>query len=201
MHYTFKSSSDHFVNTTKSIAFSLNGPPHGKKAPVRASSHGRTYNPSKQYQDALHAALVLLCKKENVSWGTNNHKFEATDAIEASIQMLFPRPKTHFTRSNKILKEQFASRLFLKKPDVDNVCKFVLDAFKGYLYKDDSQIVKCNLVKAYDNKFNSKGKLVICFKKVESSDDLFLDCNNEVDDDDSLSIVTVKKEMLSDIED
>jgi Holliday junction resolvase RusA-like endonuclease len=39
-----------------------------------------------------------------------------------------------------------------KKPDLDNLCKAVTDAFNGLIYKDDSQIVELHLTKVYDVK-------------------------------------------------
>ena len=36
---------------------------------------------------------------------------------------------------------------YLKRQDLDNIAKVVLDALKGYLFGDDSQIVKLLLVK------------------------------------------------------
>lgn len=36
---------------------------------------------------------------------------------------------------------------YLKRQDLDNIAKVVLDALKGYLFKDDSQIVRLLLVK------------------------------------------------------
>ena len=38
------------------------------------------------------------------------------------------------------------------KPDLDNICKLVLDAANGVLWTDDSQIVKLDLCKAYGGK-------------------------------------------------
>jgi Holliday junction resolvase RusA-like endonuclease len=38
------------------------------------------------------------------------------------------------------------------KPDLDNICKLVLDAANGILWADDSQIVKLDLCKAYGGK-------------------------------------------------
>lgn len=38
------------------------------------------------------------------------------------------------------------------KPDLDNICKLVLDAANEILWRDDSQIVKLDLCKAYGGK-------------------------------------------------
>lgn len=37
----------------------------------------------------------------------------------------------------------------IKKPDVDNLAKSVIDAMNGIVYKDDGQVVKLNATKEY----------------------------------------------------
>lgn len=39
----------------------------------------------------------------------------------------------------------------VKKPDLDNIAKSVLDALNGVAYNDDSQVVTLNLSKVYGN--------------------------------------------------
>lgn len=36
-----------------------------------------------------------------------------------------------------------------KKPDIDNVCKIVLDSLNGIAYHDDTQVVDCQVRKFY----------------------------------------------------
>lgn len=46
----------------------------------------------------------------------------------------------------------------LRKPDVDNVAKLVLDALNGVAYVDDKQIVELNVIKKYGNLESQKTK-------------------------------------------
>lgn len=46
----------------------------------------------------------------------------------------------------------------LRKPDVDNVAKLVLDALNGVAYVDDKQIVELNVIKKYGNLESKKTK-------------------------------------------
>lgn len=39
----------------------------------------------------------------------------------------------------------------IKKPDLDNLAKSVLDALNGVVYKDDSQLVSLHITKVYDH--------------------------------------------------
>ena len=65
---------------------------------------------------------------------------------------------------------------YLKLQDVDNIAKVVLDALKGCLFKDDSQIVRLLLVKqeaellaGYDT-----NSLVISFRVHDPEKDMIL---------------------------
>lgn len=72
---------------------------------------------------------------------------------EIMIQMEFhlPRPKSHF-RTGKfkgILKKDAPK--YPRKPDIDNLAKFVLDALNDYIWVDDSQVTTLFLRKVYAN--------------------------------------------------
>ena len=63
------------------------------------------------------------------------------------------RPKKHF-RTGKfkdLLKEKWIKLPHTKKPDIDNMIKFVLDALQGQngYYLDDSQIIRIYAEKIY----------------------------------------------------
>ena len=63
------------------------------------------------------------------------------------------RPKSHYgTGKNKdILKERFQNIPCTKKPDIDNMIKFVLDALQGQngYFLDDSQVIRIFAEKIY----------------------------------------------------
>jgi len=65
------------------------------------------------------------------------------------------RPKSHY-RTGKykgMVKEKFQSIPMDKKPDIDNLIKFVLDALQGQnaYFVDDSQVVRILAEKIYSD--------------------------------------------------
>lgn len=62
-------------------------------------------------------------------------------AIELNLIFYMPRPKSHFGsgRNENVLKAS-APKYHTKKPDLDNLIKFVKDALNGVYWKDDCQI-------------------------------------------------------------
>jgi Holliday junction resolvase RusA-like endonuclease len=55
------------------------------------------------------------------------------------LVFILPRPKS---LPKKVVEH-------IKKPDIDNLCKAVLDAMSGIIYKDDSQVTKLTAQKIY----------------------------------------------------
>ena len=82
------------------------------------------------------------------------HKDKNLDgAIEVALEFYLPRPKSHY-RTGKyahMLKND-APRYVVKKPDVDNLAKLVMDELSNMRYwKDDSQVVALKVTKDYDD--------------------------------------------------
>ena len=50
---------------------------------------------------------------------------------------------------------------FMKKPDLDNILKYYLDAFNGVLFDDDSQVVMINSKKIYS--FEQRSIITVSF--------------------------------------
>lgn len=74
-------------------------------------------------------------------------------AIIMKATFYMPRPKNHY-RTGKyagILKDN-APVYHSKKPDFDNLIKFVCDAMNGVFYNDDAQICDCEIKKYYSVK-------------------------------------------------
>lgn len=67
--------------------------------------------------------------------------------IKASIEAYYTIPKS----KSKNIKAQMLKNIIrpVKKPDVDNIAKAVLDSLNGVAYKDDSQIVGLSMNKYY----------------------------------------------------
>lgn len=87
--------------------------------------------------------------------------WEAQQQIDAAMQgavkveMLFamPRPKSHYgTGRNEWKLKESAPLLHTKKPDIDNLQKWVLDCLNGILWVDDSCVVEARARKEYAEK-------------------------------------------------
>ena len=70
-------------------------------------------------------------------------------AVELTFRM--PRPKGHYGtgRNAGTIKARYADAVPAVRPDLDKLCRAVLDAITGGLIKDDGQVVKLSTVKRY----------------------------------------------------
>ena len=59
-----------------------------------------------------------------------------------------------------------------KKPDIDNLAKFVMDSLNGVVYRDDAQVVKTTLYKVVDKLPPYEGRTVVQFHEVDTVRDL-----------------------------
>lgn len=81
-------------------------------------------------------------KKKNIE------KIAAGHPVAYRIEFVHKLPKSW----SKAKKERFSGALKTSKPDQDNLLKLPLDAFKGVLWDDDSQVAVCyGIVKRYAN--------------------------------------------------
>ena len=95
-----------------------------------------TYDPSKKDKlDFLKSVMTQIPKAP------------LTSPLLLRIDFYFKRPKSHFTSKGEL--SRFAPREHTKKPDIDNLIKFVLDALNGHLYVDDAQVISLAARKLY----------------------------------------------------
>ena len=69
------------------------------------------------------------------------------DRIKVQIKAYFAIPKN----ANKKQKEEMLKNSIspIKKPDIDNIAKIILDALNNLAFKDDNQITKIDIEKIY----------------------------------------------------
>lgn len=119
----------------------------------RHTKSGHSYDPSAK--DKLEFASKVELPEEIM-----------TGPIIATLDFYEKRPKCHY-RSGKysdLLKPK-APKYNISKKDIDNFCKFVLDALNKKLYNDDSQIIVLNSTKNYtDNK--EEGYILMKFEEI-----------------------------------
>jgi Holliday junction resolvase RusA-like endonuclease len=66
--------------------------------------------------------------------------------VGIAIAFVFVRPKSHYTSKGEL---RAGAPSFPGKPDVDKLCRAVLDALTGILYHDDAQVVSLSATKRY----------------------------------------------------
>lgn len=70
------------------------------------------------------------------------------EAISLDITYYLPTPKTISKKEKEaLILENF--RPHIKKPDIDNLLKFTLDAMQGIIFDNDSEIYAINAIKKY----------------------------------------------------
>lgn len=125
------------------ICFTVPGKPQGK-------ARARTgYNPkTKQVMShtpentVLYENFIKTCYMQ-----TTDHIFDGGEALSVCITACFEPIKS----ISKKKREQMLRNVIypLKKPDIDNIVKAVLDALNGIAYKDDTQVVQVMATKTY----------------------------------------------------
>lgn len=123
---------------TLEIRFTVQGEPRGKERP--RFGRGNTYTPSKtsDYEDMV---------REEYNAQKQNRVF--TGAIRAEIHAYYKIPKS----ISKAKRQEMLDGLQLpvKKPDLDNIAKIILDALNKVAYEDDSQIAELEVKKYYSD--------------------------------------------------
>lgn len=76
--------------------------------------------------------------------------FEKGQAIKVAILFGLPIPKTATKKRREEMEKGTIDHI--KRPDVDNLVKAVLDALNGVAYEDDAQIVLVAAAKRYSDK-------------------------------------------------
>lgn len=119
----------------KSVQFIVPGRPVPKGRP-RVTRHG-TYTPksTQQFEAAVRAAWE---KSGAAPFGEN-------EPLDLRVWAYFPIPKATPKRSRKAM----ALAPHLKRGDLDNIVKSVMDALNGYAYPDDAAIWSIEAYKLY----------------------------------------------------
>ncbi len=127
------------------MEFTVYGTPLAQKR-HRHFSRGKftqVYDPSKH--DKTDFQKVLLQVKSE-----NNLTKPLEGALSMKIVFSFERPKSHY-RTGKYsgMVKESAPIEHTKKPDLDNLAKFVMDSMNKMIFNDDSQVSSLLLIKKY----------------------------------------------------
>lgn len=106
--------------------------PKNAKFPVVVHDNENT----KPWEQAVrHAAYAAGCRGDY------------SGPLHVRVLFLFPRPKADYTAAGAV--KASAPTSHTKKPDLDKLCRTLLDGLKGTAYVDDSQVVEITCSKRY----------------------------------------------------
>ncbi len=97
-------------------------------------------------------ATVALAAREVWAEGATH------GSVGVSIAFTFVRPKSHYNAKG-VLRAGVATHP--GKPDIDKLCRAVLDSLTGIIYADDSQVVSLVATKSYGNTAESRISIYI----------------------------------------
>ena len=164
----------------------LTGPPKAWSRPSFMAWFGedgrllrRVVNANRQKQDHLRR-MVTGMLMENYAVNPTEHPIYKK-ATPVAVELEFHRrpPNDDFVANDRqrslkdrILRSIFGDKLMFdtKRPDADNLQKFVLDALEGIAYEDDAQVVSIAVKKVLDTEPPFEGRTYICFRQANSSD-------------------------------
>lgn len=106
----------------------------GRPQATNFGGHARLYTPAKTRKSE--AEIVASIRKELQS---NFNAFDKGVPLHLSATFFIPKPDS---ASKKVVHP-------IKRPDLDNYCKTLLDSLNQYIFPDDSQIVSMRLRKAF----------------------------------------------------
>lgn len=124
----------------KQVRFTILGEPKGKARHRFNTQTGRAFTPKQtvNYETLVHTEYMVQCK---------GFRFPDDAMLDMRILAYYSIPKSG---SKKVKAQKLANVIRpTKKPDMDNVVKMVADALNQVAYKDDTQIVDCQVRKFY----------------------------------------------------
>lgn len=119
--------------------FEVIGEIKGKARPRVNTYTGNAYTPAntKDYENLIKQYFKIKYPR-----------FEPLEGrIAVKIMAYFDVPKTTTKKDKALIQEGKLSPT--KKPDIDNIVKIILDALNKMAFKDDNQITKLEVEKAY----------------------------------------------------
>lgn len=119
------------------LRFVVLDPPRGKGRP--------RFGGGRAYTDAAtkHAESAVRSAWEDAGGLT----LPPSCALACQAQMYLARPQGHYKRDGTLSAEGLRTPRPLRKPDVDNAAKLLLDALEGYAYPADAAIVYLRVLK------------------------------------------------------
>lgn len=104
--------------------------------------------------------------RNDVKYAAAQQVGEFEGAVKIQIHYHFHRPKSHYGtgRNSSVLKKSAPDQM-IKRPDLDNLNKAVLDALQdAMLLQDDSAVVQLESMKRYVGKSDKQGASITILK-------------------------------------
>jgi crossover junction endodeoxyribonuclease RusA len=114
--------------------------PQGSKRAIKLRGSGRVVLVESSAKVKPYRAVVALAARE--AW----NRPPTGKAVYVRVAFTFARPKSHHTGKGAI---RSGAPDFPGKPDIDKLCRAVLDALTGVVYGDDAQVVRLEATKDY----------------------------------------------------
>lgn len=130
------------------VVFKIAGEPVGKARPRYTFKTGRAYTPKKTKDYERHVAE---------SYKEHGGYWFGDDPISVEITAYFKLPKS----ASKKKKAELMAGYPAKKPDVDNICKIILDGLQGTAFRDDKNVWSTS-IKKFWCKADEDGCVVVC---------------------------------------
>lgn len=143
----------------KQVRFTVRGEPKGKGRPRFSTQTGRAFTPKQtvNYEALVHTEYMIQCK---------GFRFPDDAMLDMRILAYYSIPKSG---SKKLKAQKLENKIRpIKKPDMDNVVKMVADALNQVAYKDDTQIVDCQVRKFY----SQEPRIDVIIREVISENDV-----------------------------
>jgi Holliday junction resolvase RusA-like endonuclease len=123
----------------------------GNPRPLPRMRHFRRgfYNPAKEAMDRFGANV-----KRQVPLSQHGIVFPKETALTVKVTFFMKRPNIDFVGSKRLnctLKSRALQPSNPSGPDIDNLCKFLLDVLTGIVYFDDKQVVNLIATKKKDS--------------------------------------------------
>jgi len=106
-------------------------------------SFGRAYNPQESEAGIFMSKLQFAIENQQRGWKP------LTGPVELDIVFAMPIPTTTSQKKARLMED--GEIRHTKKPDLDNLIKFVKDCGSGILWQNDSQIDKIKACKEYSH--------------------------------------------------
>lgn len=124
------------------VNFTIYGEPKGKGRPRFNTKTGHAITPKDtvNYETLVHMEYLNQC---------GNAKFPDDAMLDMRIKAYYSIPKSKSKKQQNLMREGIARPI--KKPDMDNCIKIIADALNKIAYRDDTQIVDCQVRKFYSD--------------------------------------------------